>query len=125
MLEGAAGGEGLSEFARDSLLLLAILAEEPQIDAIIVMLTTLTDPLAGQVANDMVTAVRGLAKPLLVGWIVTRSLAKNGMTRLMEARIPMYESPERVVLALSAALILGGWGQLKAVVLLVVPVWLL
>ncbi|MFQ5898943.1 MAG: acetate--CoA ligase family protein [Candidatus Methylomirabilia bacterium] len=89
---------------------LAILAEEPEIDAIIVMLTTLTDPLGEQVANDMVAAARGLAKPLLVGWIVTRSLAKNGMSRLIEARIPIYESPERVVLALSA---LAEWHRLR------------
>lgn len=88
---------------------LAILAEEPGIDAILIMLTTLTDPLAEQVAGDIAAAVRGLNKPVLAGWIVTPSLAKKGMTRLIEAKIPLYDSPERVVFALSA---LAEWQRL-------------
>lgn len=88
---------------------LAILAEEPGIDAILIMLTTLTDPLAEQVAGDIAAAVRGLNKPVLAGWIVTPSLAKKGMTRLVEAKIPLYDSPERVVFALSA---LAEWQRL-------------
>ncbi len=88
---------------------LTILAEEPGIDAILIMLTTLTDPLAEQVAGDIAAAVRGLDKPVLAGWIVTPSLAKKGMTRLIEAKIPLYDSPERVVFALSA---LAEWQRL-------------
>ncbi|MFQ5840729.1 MAG: acetate--CoA ligase family protein, partial [Candidatus Methylomirabilales bacterium] len=89
---------------------LAILADEPGIDAIVLMLTTLTDPLAERVADDVVSAVRGLGKPVLVGWIVSRTLAKNGMGRLTDAKIPIYESPERVILALSA---LAEWRRLS------------
>jgi acyl-CoA synthetase (NDP forming) len=88
---------------------LTILAEEPGIDAILLMLTTLTDPLAEQVANDIVTAVRGLDKPVLMGWIVTPSLARKGMGRIIEAKIPLYDSPERVVFALFA---LAEWERL-------------
>jgi acyl-CoA synthetase (NDP forming) len=44
-----------------------------------------------------------------VGWIITPSLAKKGMARLIEARIPLYDSPERVVVALSA---LAEWRRL-------------
>lgn len=88
---------------------LTILAEEPGIDAILVMLTTLTDPLAEQVASDIAAAVRGLHKPVLAGWIVTPSLAKKGMSRLIEAKIPLYDSPERLVLALAA---LAEWNRL-------------
>jgi acyl-CoA synthetase (NDP forming) len=88
---------------------LAILAEEPSIDAVLVMLTTLADPLAEQVAGDIVAATQGLSKPVLVGWIITPSLAKKGMARLIEARIPLYDSPERVVAALGA---LAEWRRL-------------
>jgi acyl-CoA synthetase (NDP forming) len=88
---------------------LAIVAEEPDIDAILLMLTTLTDPLAEQVASDVAAAVRGLDKPVLMGWIVTPSLAKKGMGRIIEARIPLYDSPERIVLALAA---LAEWPRL-------------
>jgi len=88
---------------------LSIRVEEPEIDAILIMLTTLADPLAEQVANDIVTATRGLSKPVLAGWIIARSLARKGMVRLIEARIPLYDTPERVVLALAA---LAEWGRL-------------
>lgn len=89
---------------------LAILAEEPGIDAILLMLTTLTDPLAEQVAEDVAAAVQGLDKPVLMGWIVTPSLAKKGMSRIIRAKIPLYDSPERVVLALAA---LAEWQRLS------------
>jgi acyl-CoA synthetase (NDP forming) len=89
---------------------LSILAEEPGIDAILIMLTTLADPLAEQVADDVVAATRGLPKPVLVGWIITPSLARRGMGRLIEAKIPLYDSPERVVLALAA---LAEWQRLR------------
>jgi len=88
---------------------LTILAGEPGVDAILVMLTTLTDPLAEKVADDIVTAVRGLDKPVLMGWIVTPSLARKGMGRIIEAKIPLYDSPERVVMALAA---LAEWERL-------------
>ncbi len=89
---------------------LSILAEEPGIDAILIMLTTLADPLAEQVADDVVAATRRLPKPVLVGWIITPSLARRGMGRLIEAKIPLYDSPERVVLALAA---LAEWQRLR------------
>ncbi len=92
---------------------LAILAEEPGIDAILVMLTTLADPLAEEIAGDVAAAVRGLAKPVLVGWIITPSLARKGMARLIQARIPLYDSPERAVFALAA---LADWQRLGPLV---------
>jgi len=88
---------------------LRILVEEPGIDAILVMLTTLADPLAETIADDLVATTRGLDKPVLVGWIIAPSLARKGMGRLLEGRIPIYGSPDRVVLALRA---LADWAAL-------------
>lgn len=88
---------------------LRILVEEPGIDAILVMLTTLADPLAESIADDLVATTRGLDKPVLVGWIIAPSLAQKGMGRLLEGRIPIYGSPDRVVLALRA---LADWADL-------------
>jgi acyl-CoA synthetase (NDP forming) len=88
---------------------LGILAEEPGIDAILLMLTTLTDPLAEAVMEQVVARVQGLAKPVLVSWLVAPSLATRGMARLIEARIPLYDTPERAVNALAA---LAEWPQL-------------
>jgi acyl-CoA synthetase (NDP forming) len=73
------------------------------------MLTTLADPLADSVAEQIVTTVRGLSKPVLVSWIIAPSLAARGMARLTEARIPLYDTPERAVRALAA---LAGWPRL-------------
>lgn len=90
---------------------LRILVEEPGLDAIIVMLTTLADPLAEAIADDLVAVTRGLDKPVLAGWIIAPSLARKGMGRLVEGRIPIYASPDRVVLALRA---MADWAALGA-----------
>jgi acyl-CoA synthetase (NDP forming) len=90
---------------------LQILLEEPEVDAIVLMLTTLTDPLAERVADHIVATVRGHAKPVLVSWLVSPSLAGRGMGRLAEAKIPLYDTPERAVHGLAA---LGDWPRLTA-----------
>jgi acyl-CoA synthetase (NDP forming) len=90
---------------------LQILAEEPAIDAVLLMLTTLADPLAEKVAEQLVATVRGQSKPVLVSWIIAQSLAARGMARLTEARIPLYDTPERAVRALAA---LAEWPRLAA-----------
>jgi acetate---CoA ligase (ADP-forming) len=88
---------------------LRILADEPEVDAIILMLTTLADPLAETVADQLAETARGLAKPVLVSWLVARPLAAKGMARLTEARLPLYDTPERAVHALAA---LAEWRRL-------------
>jgi len=89
---------------------LSILVEEPTIDAILMMLTTLADPLAEVIADGLVAVATGCPKPVLVGWIIAPSLARKGMARLIEGRIPFYDSPDRVVLALAA---LAEWQRLR------------
>jgi acyl-CoA synthetase (NDP forming) len=88
---------------------LRILAEEPQVDAILLMLTTLADPLAEEVTGQLAATVQGLSKPVLVSWLVARSLAAKGMARLTEAKLPLYDTPERAVHALAA---LAEWPRL-------------
>ena len=88
---------------------LGILAGEPGIDAIVLMLTTLIDPLAEAVIDQVVATAKGLTKPVLVSWLVAPALATRGMARLIEARIPLYDTPERAVNALAA---LAEWPRL-------------
>jgi acetate---CoA ligase (ADP-forming) len=88
---------------------LEILGEEPEVDAIVLMLTTLADPLAESVAEQIARIVRGLSKPVVVSWLIDRSLAGRGMGRLTDARIPLYDTPERAVRGLSA---LAEWARL-------------
>ncbi len=88
---------------------LSILAEDPGIDAILLMMTTMVDPLAEEIAGDVLATVQGLRKPLLVGWIVAPSLARTGMARLIAGKVPFYDSPDRVVVALAA---LAEWARL-------------
>ncbi|MGH7321320.1 MAG: acetate--CoA ligase family protein [Candidatus Rokuibacteriota bacterium] len=88
---------------------LRILADDPAIDAILLMMTTMVDPLAEEIAGDVLATVRGLRKPVLVGWIVAPSLARKGMARLIAGKVPFYDSPDRVVVALAA---LAEWARL-------------
>jgi acyl-CoA synthetase (NDP forming) len=75
------------------------------------MITTLADPVAETVADDILAVAAGHPKPTLVGWIIAPSLARKGMARLHEGRIPFYDSPERVVQALAA---LAEWQALRS-----------
>jgi acyl-CoA synthetase (NDP forming) len=90
---------------------LSILLDEPVIDAVLVMITTLADPVAETVAGDILALAARCPKPILVGWIIAPSLAPRGMARLHAGRVPFYDSPERVVLALAA---LAEWQALRA-----------
>jgi acyl-CoA synthetase (NDP forming) len=54
------------------------------------------------VAAQIVETVRGRSKPVLMSWLVARSLAAKGMARITDAKIPLYDMPERVVRGLAA-----------------------
>lgn len=80
-----------------------ILLDSAEIDALIVLLTTNADPAATHVAEGVVAAVEGTAKPVLVTRVGADSLAPGALARYREARIPVFPMPERAVRALAAA----------------------
>jgi acetyl coenzyme A synthetase (ADP forming)-like protein len=77
--------------------------EDPHIDGIIVLLTTLREPIASELARGIVEAVRqNREKPILVVWTIAKSLAQQGIAYLMNHRIPVYSVPETGVKAMKA-----------------------
>jgi acetyl coenzyme A synthetase (ADP forming)-like protein len=77
--------------------------EDPHIHGIIILLTTLREPIASELARGIVEAVQQhREKPVLVVWTIAKSLAQQGITYLMNHRIPVYSIPETGVKAMKA-----------------------
>ncbi|MDI6879978.1 MAG: CoA-binding protein [Desulfitobacteriaceae bacterium] len=81
---------------------LKVVADDPNIDGLILLLTTMADPLAAELAKGVVTISQQTNKPIVVGWTIAQSLAPDGMAFLMEHGIPLYPSPEKAVRAMVA-----------------------
>ena len=77
--------------------------EDPHIEGIIVLLTTLQEPIASQLARGIVEVTQPRRiKPIIVVWTIARSLAQQGIDYLMSHRIPVYSVPEAGVKAMKA-----------------------
>ncbi|WP_413299881.1 CoA-binding protein [Bacillus sp. 1P10SD] len=78
-----------------------LLLNDPNIDTIVIMLTTVGEPIASLVAEDIVQLVKSHKKSILVSWLVSEALAKNGFQILRKNGIPIFSSPEKAVTCLS------------------------
>ncbi|WP_394139229.1 acetate--CoA ligase family protein [Cytobacillus oceanisediminis] len=81
---------------------LEVFIEDKNIDALVLMLTTIGGTIASKVAEDIIELSKKTEKPMYVAWTIAESLAKDGMNKLREAKIPLYPSAERAVKALAA-----------------------
>ncbi|MCS0671342.1 acetate--CoA ligase family protein [Cytobacillus firmus] len=81
---------------------LQVFIEDKNIDALVLMLTTIGGEIASKVAEDIIELSKQTEKPMYVAWTIAESLAKDGMNKLREAKIPLYPSAERAVKALAA-----------------------
>jgi acyl-CoA synthetase (NDP forming) len=81
---------------------LEVFINDENIDALVLMLTTLAGSIATKVASDIIELSKTTEKPMYVAWSVAESLAKDGMKMLREARIPLYPSAERAVKSVAA-----------------------
>lgn len=80
------------------------LLEEPQIDVLLMMLTTNADPPAVEVAKGIVRAARKVSKPVVVARTGAEFLAPQSLAYYQEHRIPVFPMPDRAVKALKAAI---------------------
>lgn len=78
-----------------------LLMDDPNIDSIIIMLTSVGEPIASMVAEDIVQLAETNKKSILVSWLLAEALAKNGFTILRKNGIPVFSSPEKAVTTLS------------------------
>lgn len=97
---------------------LEIFIEDENIDALVLMLTTLAGSIASKVAEDIIELSKKTEKPMYVAWTIAESLAKDGMHKLRKAKIPLYPSAERAVKSVAAIqhhrVFLEEWERKKA-----------
>jgi len=79
-----------------------VIAQDSNVDGLLLMLTTTREPLATKLAESIVEVSRKTDKPITVGWTIAPSLASDGMACLRKNGIPLYSSPERAVRAMAA-----------------------
>jgi acyl-CoA synthetase (NDP forming) len=87
---------------RDSLTLLARTA-----DVLCVVLTSIVGAEAVRVAREISDASQAVGKPVVVTWLVDRSLAEGGMRLLAEHGVRVFDEPARMVDAVRALVTAG------------------
>lgn len=96
-----------------------VFIEDENIDALVLMLTTVGGSLASKAAEDIIEISKKTDKPIYVAWTIAESLAKEGMNQLRRAKIPLYPSAERAVKSLAAVqqhtVFLEEWEEKKEV----------
>jgi acyl-CoA synthetase (NDP forming) len=78
---------------------LELVADDPQVDMVCVVLTTITGADAVRIANDIAALAGPGRPPLLVCWLVARSLATEGMALLAQRGIRVFNEPARMAAA--------------------------
>lgn len=81
---------------------LEVFIEDENIDALVLMLTTIGGTIASKVSEDIIELSKKTEKPMYVAWTIAESLARDGMSKLRKAKIPLYPSAERAVKSLAA-----------------------
>jgi acetate---CoA ligase (ADP-forming) len=80
------------------------------LDVVLVQLTTNAEPAASAIASGIADIVRTSVKPVLVGRLGSPRLAPAGLATYRMARIPVFDTPERLV---EAARVLARHGELS------------
>lgn len=80
---------------------LEILLNDPGIDSIILMLTTVGEPIASTIAGDIINLLQNGEKGILITWLISETLASDAFQLLRKNGIPIYSSPERAVAVLN------------------------
>jgi acyl-CoA synthetase (NDP forming) len=69
-----------------------IVADDPGVDAVAVVLTMVVGPAGAALAEDLVAASARLATPLMVAWLAGREQTAEGRAVFRAAGIPVYSS---------------------------------
>jgi len=85
-----------------------ILLCSDEIDVLVILMTTNADPPAIKVAEGVISAARGAAKPVLVARVGAEFLAPASIALYREAGIPLVPMPDSVVKAVRAMVDVAG-----------------
>jgi acyl-CoA synthetase (NDP forming) len=77
------------------------LADDPQVDEIIIGLTMITGEAGVMLADEVISTLDGTRKPILVAWLGA-DLCRDAFERLRTAGVPMFTSTARAVRAAAA-----------------------
>jgi acyl-CoA synthetase (NDP forming) len=80
---------------------LETLTQDPDIDGVIVMLTTNADPGAKVIAESILEVFKEIDKPILVGRLGADMIAPQAMAFYQQEHFPVYSTPEQVVNVMS------------------------
>lgn len=84
-----------------------IVLEDPDIDALVLLMTTNADPPAAQIAREVAAVARDATKPIIVTRLGAEFLAPEALSLYREARIPVFVLPEQAVRTLGVMADLG------------------
>jgi acyl-CoA synthetase (NDP forming) len=74
----------------------------PDVDAILVSVSTILGDSSLLVADDLIRAARDGDKPIVVTWTLPEIACQDAFNRLREARIPVFDSFSLALLAASS-----------------------
>jgi acetyltransferase len=80
---------------------LEIVAGDPNVDIICVIMTMITGELAEKLAEMLSTFAGNSPKPLVLTWSVPESMAPAGFETIKKARIPLFPTPVRAAKAIA------------------------
>jgi acyl-CoA synthetase (NDP forming) len=78
---------------------LECVAASPDVDVILVALSTILGEAALLVADDIIRSARLSGKPIVVGWSLPESACPDAFRMLREARLPVFDSYSLALLA--------------------------
>jgi acyl-CoA synthetase (NDP forming) len=82
---------------------LELILASDEIDAVAVILTTIADPQAGEIAAEVARQAGASPKPVIVAWTIASELASGGLRMLADSGFPVFDDPARAVRAVSLA----------------------
>lgn len=80
---------------------LEIVAGDPNVDIICVIMTMITGELAEKLAEMLSTFARNTPKPMVLTWSVPESMAPAGFETIKKAHIPLFPTPVRAAKAIA------------------------
>jgi len=73
--------------------------DDPGIHQLCLLLASVPDPIATQIAEVVIAAAAGSSKPILIGWSLNRRRAENAYALFEAADIPIFQTPGRTARA--------------------------
>ncbi len=97
--------------AEDFLKVLQVMVDNPDINALVIVITMITGASGQQMARDIVRMSHLTDKPLVVAWTAGDRLMRDSLEILREGQVACFKSPVRAVRALGALMNYGSFRE--------------